>query len=47
MPPLIGIIGVYARYEPDALSFFYSAKPPTGMIMSSFPSDKARLENNH
>ena len=32
---------------PDALGFFYIAKPPTGVILSSFPSDKAHLENIH
>ena len=39
--------GVYARYEPNALGFFYSAKPPTDVILSGFPSDKARSENIH
>ena len=37
--------GVYTGYEPDALGFFYSVKPPTDAIMSGFPSDKDRTEN--
>ena len=39
--------GVYTGYEPNALGFFYSAKPPTGVILSDFPSNKACLENIH
>ena len=32
-------------YEPLVLGFFCSAKPPTCVIMSGFPSNKAHLEN--
>ena len=38
--------GVYTGYEPDALGFFCSVKPPTGAIMSGFPSNTAHPENN-
>ena len=34
-------------YEPDELGFFYRVKPPTGVVLSGFPSDKARLEKIH
>ena len=34
-------------YEPDALGFFCSTKPPTGVTLSGFPSDNAHPENIH
>ena len=39
--------GVYVGYKPDALGFFYNAKPPTDTILSGFPSDKAHPEKIH
>ena len=36
--------GVYTGYEPNALDFFYSVKPPTDVTLSGFPSDNARPE---
>ena len=36
---------MYAGYEPEALGFFYSMKPPTGVILIGFPFNKACLEN--
>ena len=33
--------------EPDKLGFFYRVKPPTGAVLASFPSDKARPVKIH